>query len=152
MSHTRAETAAYKKASPGTTIGVTDGTVLPVEGFGAIKMDLDQLSTTTKPVKRVAVTYVPGLSRDLLSPCKAMDQWGKPLIYYKTKAFWGFPEEESLVLNSFRRVELCSAAGVRRTSNQEAVLALAAKTAEAMIIATTGQWRLCEARLQAEAK
>ena len=41
MSHTRVGMTAYKKAPPGTTVEVTDGTILPVDGFGTIEMDLD---------------------------------------------------------------------------------------------------------------
>ena len=33
-SHTRAGMAAYKKASPETTVEVADRTILPVDGFG----------------------------------------------------------------------------------------------------------------------
>ena len=65
---------AYKKASAGTTVEVADGTTLPVDGFETIEVDLDQPGTTTKPVKLVAVTYVPGLSRALLSTRKAVEQ------------------------------------------------------------------------------
>ena len=42
MSHTRTGMTAYKKASPGTSVEVADGTILPVDGFGTIEMDLDQ--------------------------------------------------------------------------------------------------------------
>ena len=91
MSHTQARVTAYKKAPPGTTVEVTDGTILPVDGFGTIEVDLDQPGTTTKPVKMVAVAYVPGLSWNLLSTRKAVEQWGEPLVYYITKAFGGIP-------------------------------------------------------------
>ena len=39
-SHTRAGMTAYKKASPETTVEVADRTILPVEGFGTIEVDL----------------------------------------------------------------------------------------------------------------
>ena len=52
----------------------------------------------------------------------------------------GFPEEESLVFNFCPRKELFSATGVRRTPSQEAALALAAKTAEAIRIEASGRW------------
>ena len=61
-------------------------------------MDLDQPGHTTKMVKMDDVTYVPGLSWNLLSTVKAVEQWGKSLIYYRNKAVLGFPGEESLVL------------------------------------------------------
>ena len=51
MSHTRTGMIAYRKASPGTTVEVAYGTILPVDGFGRVEMDLDQPGTTTKPVK-----------------------------------------------------------------------------------------------------
>ena len=41
LSHTRAGMTAYKKASPETTVEVADRTILPVEGFGTIEVDLD---------------------------------------------------------------------------------------------------------------
>ena len=90
---------ASKKAPAGTTVEVADGTILPVYGFGTLEVDLNQPGTTTKPVKMVSVVYVPELSRDLLSTSKAVEQWGKPLAYCKTKAILGFPGEESLVFS-----------------------------------------------------
>ena len=71
LSHTQVGMSAYKKAPAGTTVEVADGTILPVDGFGAVEADLDQRGTTTKPVKMAFVMYVPGLSRNLLSPRKA---------------------------------------------------------------------------------
>ena len=62
ISHTQAGMTVFKKAPTGTTVKVTDGTILPVDGFGTVEVDLDQPSTTTKPVKMVAVGYVPGRS------------------------------------------------------------------------------------------
>ena len=41
------------------TVEVADGTILPVDGFGTVEVDLDQSGTTTKPVKMVAVAYMP---------------------------------------------------------------------------------------------
>ena len=67
MSHTRAGMSAYKKASPGTTVEIADGNILPVDGFGRIEVDLDQPGHTTKMVKMDDVAYVPGLSWNLLS-------------------------------------------------------------------------------------
>ena len=74
MSHTRARMSAYKKASPGTTIEVADGNILPVDRFGRMEVDLDQPGHTTKMVKMDNVAYVPGLSRNLLSTIKAVEQ------------------------------------------------------------------------------
>ena len=143
MSHTRAGTTAYKGAPAATTVEIADGTILPVDGFGTVEVDLNQSGTTTKSVKMVVVAYVPGLLWNLLSTRKAVEQWGKLLAYYKTKAVLGFPGEESLVFNFCPRKGLFSATGVRRTPGQGAALALAAKTAEATRIETTGHWGLC---------
>ena len=93
MSRTRAGMSAYKKASPGTNVEIADGNILPVDGFGRIEVDLDQPGHTTKMVKMDDVAYVPGLSRNLLSTVKAVEQLGKPLIYYRNKAVLGFPGE-----------------------------------------------------------
>ena len=92
ISHTRAEMTAYKKAPAGTTVEVADGTILPLDGFATVEVDLDQPCTTTKSMSMVSVAYVPGLSRNLLSTRKAVEQGGNPLVYYKTKAVLGFPE------------------------------------------------------------
>ena len=51
MSHTHTGISAYKKASPGTTIEIADGNILPVDGFGRTEVDLGQPSHTTKMVK-----------------------------------------------------------------------------------------------------
>ena len=73
MSHTRAGMSAYMKASPGTTVEIADGNILPVDGFGRIEMDRYQPGHTTKMVKMDDVAYVPGLSRNLLSTIKAVE-------------------------------------------------------------------------------
>ena len=121
MSHTQAGTTAYKTAPAGTTVEVADGTLLPIDGFGAVKVDLDQPDARTKPVKMVSVAYVRGLPRNLLSTRKVEEQCGKPPVYYETKPVLGFPGEES-VLNFYPRKGLFSAAGVRRTPSQWVVL------------------------------
>ena len=122
MSHTRAGMSAYKKASPGTNVEITDGNILPVDGFGRIEVDLDQPGRTTKMVKMDDVAYVPGLFRNLLSTVIAVEQWGKPLIYYRNKAVLGFPGEESLVFKFCPRRGLFSATGARRIPRQEVAL------------------------------
>ena len=101
MSHTQARTTAYKKAPAGTTVEVADGTRLPVDGSVTVEVDLDQPGTTTKPVKMVSVGYVPECFRNLLSTRKVVEQWGKPFVYYKTKAVLRFQGEESFVFNFF---------------------------------------------------
>ena len=143
MSHTQPGMTAYKKASAGTTVEVAGGTVFPVDGFGTVEVDLDQPGTTTKSAKLVSVAYVPELSRNLLSTRKAVEQWGKPLVYCKTKAVLGFLGEESLIFNFCPRKGLFSATGVRRTPCQGAALGLVAKTVETIGIETTGRWGPC---------
>ena len=132
MSHTRAGVTAYKTASPGTTVEVANGTMLPVDGFGTIETGLDQPGTTTKPVKMIAVAHVPRLSRNLLSTRKAVEQWGKPFVYYETKADLGFPGKESLIFSFCPRNGLFSATGVRRISGQGAALVVASKVRDIM--------------------
>ena len=121
-SHTRAGMSAYKKASLGTNVEIADGNILPVDGFGRIGVDLDQPGYTTKMVKMDDVAYVPGLSRNLLSTVKAVEQWGKPLICYRNKTVFGFPGEESLVFKFCPRKGLFPATGARRIPRQEAAL------------------------------
>ena len=85
-------------------------------------MDLDQPGHTTKMVKMDDVAYVPGLSRNLLSTIKAVEQWEKPLIYYRNEVVLGFPGEESLVFKFCPRKGLFSATGARRIPRQEVAL------------------------------
>ena len=155
-------------------------------------MDLDQPGHAIKMVKMDDVVYVPGLSRNLLSTVKAVEQWGKALLYYRNKAVLGFPGEKSPAFKFCPRRGLFSATGARRIPRQEVTLeenltenglvkiasgtALAMragasrdvmkihrmlarpseditrKTGVMMGIATTGQWGLCEARLQVKTK
>ena len=122
MSHTRAGVSAYKKVSPGTIVEIADGNILPVDGFGRIGVDLDQPGHITKTVKMDDVAYVPGVSRNLLSTIKAVEQWGKPLIYYRNEVVLGFPGEESFVFKFCPRKGLFSATGARRIPRQEVAL------------------------------
>ena len=73
-------------------------------------------------VKMDDVAYVPGLSRNLLPTVKAVEQWGKPLIYYRNKAVLGFPGEEPLVFKFCPRRGLFSATGARWIPRQEVAL------------------------------
>ena len=74
MSHTQAGITVYIKAPAGTTVEVPDETILPVDGFGAVVVDLNQRCTTTKRVKMVSVAYVPERLRNLLSTRNAVEQ------------------------------------------------------------------------------
>ena len=122
MSHTRAVMSANKNVSPGTTVAIADGNILPVDGFGRIEVDLDQPGHTTKMVIMDDVAYVPELSRNLLSTIKAVEQWGKPLTYYRNEAVLGFPRKESLVFKVCPRKGLFSATGARRILRHEVAL------------------------------
>ena len=115
MSHTQARMTTYNTVPAGKTVEVADGTILPVDGFETVEVDLDQPGTTTKLAKMVVVAYVPEISRNLLSTRKALKQWGKAPVYYKTKAILMFPGEESLVFNFCPRKGLFSVTGVRWT-------------------------------------
>ena len=70
----------------------------------------------------------------------------------KRRLWGGVSGEESLVFDFCPRERLFSVTNVRRTPSQAAALPLAAKMAEAMRIATTGQLDSYEARLQMKAK
>ena len=98
MSNIQAGMTTYMKVPAGTTVEVVDDTILPVDGFGTVEMDLDQPGTTTKSVKRVSVGYVPGLLRNLLFTRKTVEQWRKPIVCYETKAVLGFSGEGSFLL------------------------------------------------------
>ena len=50
MPHIQAGMTAYKKATAATTVEVAHGTILPVDGFETVEVDLDQPDTKTKPV------------------------------------------------------------------------------------------------------
>ena len=102
MSPTPAGMTAYKKAS-GMTVVIADRIILPVDRFKTTAGNLHQPGNTTKLVKMGGVAYVPGLSRNLLSTLKAVEQWVKPLICYRTKLVLGFPGKESLVFNFCHR-------------------------------------------------
>ena len=72
-SHTQVGMTANKDSHVRTTVDVAGRTILPVDGVGTVEVDLSQPGTSTKPVKMVAVGYVPGLSRNLMSTHKAVD-------------------------------------------------------------------------------
>ena len=118
VAHTQAGMTAYKKAPATTSVEVGDGTILPIDGFGTVDGDLNHPGTTTKPVTMVSVAYLPGFSRNLLCTREAVEQWGKPLVYYITMAVLGFLGEETLVSNFCPRKGLFFATGVRRTPSK----------------------------------
>ena len=149
MSHTRAGMSIYKKALPGTTVEVVDGNTLPVEGYEAIDVDLDQPGSTTNSMRMVAVVYVPKRSRNLLSTLKAVEQWGKPLIYYRMKAVLEFPGENSLIFNFYPHKELLFTTDVEGFPSQGAVLAVLAKACDIMEVHHT-RLRRWEWRRQAD--
>ena len=116
------ECLLIRRRRRGRTLRSPTVTFYPVDGFGRIEVDLDQPGHTTKMVNMDDGLYVSGLSRNLLSTDKAVEQWGKPLIYYRNKAVLGFPGEESLVFKFCPRKGLFSATGARRIPRQEMAL------------------------------
>ena len=91
---------AYRKAPAVTTVEVADGTILPVDGFGTVEVDLDQPGTTTKPVKMASVGYVPGISGICCLPVK---QWSNGINHSSTtklRLFEGSRERSRLLLTS----------------------------------------------------
>ena len=115
MPHTRVGMTAYKKAPRGMTVEVANWNFLPLNGFETLEVGPDQPGSTTKLVSMDAVAYMPGLSRSLVSTLKAVEQWGKPLIYNKMKAVLGLLGKESLAFNFCPGWGFFSATGVRRT-------------------------------------
>ena len=99
VSYTQAGMTAYKKAPARTSVEVGDETILPIDVFGTVDADLNDPGIMTKPVKMVSVAYLPRFSRNVLCTRKAVEQWGKPLVYYITKAVLGFLGEKTLVFN-----------------------------------------------------
>ena len=89
MSHTQAGMTAYQRAPAGTTVEVADKTILPVDGFGTVEVDLDQMGTTTKPVKIVSVAYVPGLGGTCCPPVKQWSNGVNRSFTFKRRLFWG---------------------------------------------------------------
>ena len=79
---------AYKKASAGMTVGVAGGTILPVDGFRLIEVDLDQPSTTIKLVRMVALAYVLERSRNLSPLVKQWSNGVNNLSTTKRRLFW----------------------------------------------------------------
>ena len=73
-------------------------------------------------VKMDDVAYVTGLSRNLLSTIKAVEQWGKELVCYRNEAVLGFLGEGSLVFKFCPRKGLFVATGARRIPRQEVAL------------------------------
>ena len=55
---------------------ITDGNIVPVDGFGRVEVDLDQPGHTTKMVKMDDVAYVPGTLSE-------------PAVYYQSSGAMG---------------------------------------------------------------
>ena len=89
MSHTLAGMTAYEKVPPGTTAEVADGTILPIDGFGTVEVDLDQSSATTKPVRG----FPSGMCQDVHGTCRPpVKQWINGVNSSSTtkrRPFWG---------------------------------------------------------------
>ena len=68
MFHTMDEITAYKEAPAVMTVEVADRIILPVDGFGAVEVDLNQPDTTSKPVKMVSVVYARTFAEPAIHP------------------------------------------------------------------------------------
>ena len=72
MSHTQVGMTAYKKAPAGTTVEIADRTILPVDGFGTVEVDLDQPGTTPQQMNRVSAAFVQGFRPTCCPPVKLL--------------------------------------------------------------------------------
>ena len=78
----------YKPAAPGDTVEVADKTLLPVQGYGGLKLGLQQPGgITTVTLQKVA--HVPALARNLLSTRRTSERSGEPFTHYPNKAQLG---------------------------------------------------------------
>ena len=74
----------YKPAAPGNMVEVSDKTMLPVQGYGGLTLELQQLGGLTA-VTLPKVAHVPALGRSLLSTRRANEGSGEPFINYPNK-------------------------------------------------------------------
>ena len=79
----------YKKVPAGTTVEVAEGTVLPVDGFGTVEVDLDQPGATTKPVKIVSVCMCQNFRGTCCPPIKQWSNARSRSSATKPRLFWG---------------------------------------------------------------
>ena len=99
-----------------------------------------------------AVAYVPTLSRNLLSTSKPVEQLGKPIVYYKTKAFGGVSGGGVALFQFLPRRGIGFRNKCKTDPESSGGVGVGEKMAEAMRIATTGQLKSYEAPLQVKEK
>ena len=78
----------YEPAAPGDMVEVVDKTLLPVQGYGGLKLELQQPGGITA-VTLQKVAHVPALGRNLLSTRQASERSREPFINYPNKAQLG---------------------------------------------------------------
>ena len=78
----------YKPAAPGDMVEVADKTLVLVQGYGGLTLELQQPGgITTVTLQKVA--HVPALGRNLLSTRRASERSGEPFINYSNMAQLG---------------------------------------------------------------
>ena len=78
----------YKPAAPGDMVEVADKTLLPVQGYGGLTLELQQPGGITA-VTLQNVAHVPALGCNLLSTRRVSERSGEPFINYPNKAQLG---------------------------------------------------------------
>ena len=78
----------YKPAAPGDMVEVADKTLLPVQGYGGLTLELQQPGGITA-VTLQNVAHVPALGFNLLSTRRVSERSGEPFINYPNKAQLG---------------------------------------------------------------
>ena len=81
----------YKPAALGNMVEVADKTMLPVQGYGGLTLELQQLGGLTA-VTLPKVAHVPDLGRSLLSTRRANEGSGEPFVNYPNKPQLGLGE------------------------------------------------------------
>ena len=78
----------YKPAAPEDMVEVADKTLLPVQEYGGLTLELQQPGGITA-VTLQKVAHVPALGRNLLSTRRASERSGEPFLNYPNKAKLG---------------------------------------------------------------
>lgn len=91
------------------TAEIADSNILPVDGFGRIKVELNQSGHTSKTSKTI--------NNFLGTFCPA-----SKLLRNTTKSIVGFPGEDSLEFNTLPLKRMFSTTGVKRVSKREVLL------------------------------
>ena len=78
----------YKSEAPGDMADITGKTLLPVQGYGGLTLELQQPGSTTA-VTLPNVAHVPALGCNFLFTRRASERSGEPFVNYPTKAQLG---------------------------------------------------------------